>query len=345
MSAANDGAAPAAPAVGMNAAPEWTTGERSRLGAAFQAGRLPHALLIHEAPGAGGEWLATWAAQLVLCRGPARAPCGACAGCRRVWALQHPDVTWLRATPDSRQIRIEQVRELAAELALTAHGGGYKVGILSPADALNRFAANALLKTLEEPPPRTLLVLVATQPSRLPPTVISRCQRLRVRAPTRAEGVAWLTAQRGTGGWGEALDVVGEAPMLLVQAEPREIAQVGLDVRRTLDALTEGSADPVAAAERWARGEALPLRLKGFENWLTDQIRRRAPSATSLTELRAGPYLPAGGVVLNIRELFGLLDEVRELRATLDVPLNRGLALEALFRRLARQGAPREDRV
>src|SRR2546427_201268 len=83
-------------------------------------------------------------------------------GCRRVWALQRPDVTWLRATEESRQIRIEQVRDLAAELALTAHGGGYKVGIVSPADALNRFAANALLKTLEEPPPGTLLVLTAT---------------------------------------------------------------------------------------------------------------------------------------------------------------------------------------
>src|SRR5438309_1954003 len=139
---------------------------------------------------------------------PARAPCGACTGCRRVWALQHPDVTWLRATEESRQIRIEQVRDLAAELALTAHGGGYKVGIVSPADALNRFAANALLKALEEPPPGTLLVLTATQPSRLPPTLISRCQRLRVRAPTRAEGIAWLTALRGTGEWGEALEVL-----------------------------------------------------------------------------------------------------------------------------------------
>src|SRR4029077_7756243 len=144
-------------------------------------------------------------------------------------AQQHPDLAWLRTAEDSQQIRIEQVRDLTADLALPSHAGGYKVGIVSPADALNRFAANALLKTLEEPPPRTLLVLTATQPSRLPPTVISRCQRLRVRAPTRAEGVAWLTAQRGTGEWGEALDVVGEAPMLLVHVEPREIAEVGLD--------------------------------------------------------------------------------------------------------------------
>src|SRR5207302_1716448 len=122
---------------------------------------------------------------------------GACAPCRRVWAQQHPDLAWVRIAEDSQQIRIEQVRDLAADLALTSHAGGYKVGILTPAEALNRFAANALLKTLEEPPARTLLVLVTTQPSRLPATVLSRCQRLRVRAPARAEAGAWLRARRG----------------------------------------------------------------------------------------------------------------------------------------------------
>src|SRR6185312_6892575 len=102
---------------------------------------------------------------------------------------------------ESKQLRIEQVRELAEELALTSHQGGYKIGILSPADSLNRFAANALLKTLEEPPPRTLLILVASQPSRLPPTILSRCQKLRVQPPKRAESLEWLQQTRGAGDW------------------------------------------------------------------------------------------------------------------------------------------------
>ena len=119
---------------------------------------MPHALLIHEAPGTGGDWLAAWGAALVLCERGNSAPCGECSGCRRVASLHHPDVSWVRPLEESRQIRIEQVRELSAELALTSHGGGYKVAILTPADALNRFAANALLKTLEEPPARTLLL-------------------------------------------------------------------------------------------------------------------------------------------------------------------------------------------
>jgi DNA polymerase III subunit delta' len=314
--------------------PPWLAVHSAALRAAHSRGRLPPALLIHEAPGAGGDWLALWIARLALCERSADAPCGSCVACRRVAARGHPDLLWVQPAQDSRQIRIEQVRDLAAELALTSHGGGYKVGIITPADALNRFAANALLKTLEEPPARTLLMLVATQPSRLPPTILSRCQRLRVRPPARAEALAWLTAVRGAGDWQAVLDVLGEAPLLAVQADPAEVAAIGAETRHTLDALIAGSADPVAAAERWARSE-LPLRLLCFENWLTERIRRGEREGAFLTELRAAPYLPERDTFLNIRELFGLVDEVRDLRAALDVPLNRGLALEALFRRLA----------
>jgi len=318
----------------MTPAPSWLAAEMTALRSAHQNRRMPHALLIHEAPGAGGEWLATWVAQLVLCQKGSAAPCGACVACRRAGELQHPDLTLVKPLEESRQIRIEQVRELGAELALTSHAGGYKVGVISPADALNRFAANALLKTLEEPPPRTLLALVATQPSRLSPTILSRCQRLRLRAPSRAEATAWLAAARGPGDWDAALDVLGEAPMLAALADPAMLAGVGADTLSTLDALSKGRTDPVAAAERWARSE-LPLRLLCFEKWLTECIRRGERDGAFVREMQRAGRLAAGGPAWNIRELFALVDEVRDLRATLDVALNRGLALEALFRRLA----------
>ena len=324
----------------LQAPPPWLAAATAALAAAQAAGRMPHALLIHEAPGTGGDWLAAWTAALVLCGRGKSAPCGECAACRRVAALQHPDVNWVRPQEESRQIRIEQVRELSAELALTSHGGGYKVGVIAPADALNRFAANALLKTLEEPPSRTLLILVATEPSRLPPTVLSRCQRLQIRAPERADSVAWLNAVRGEADWDAALDSLGEAPLQVAQGDPAELAAVGADTRATLEALVAGRTDPLEAAERWARSQ-LPLRLLGFENWLTERIRRGERDGALLTEMRAGHYLSGAAPFLNIRELFGLIDEVRDLRATLDVPLNRGVALEALFRRLAPAGGVR----
>jgi DNA polymerase-3 subunit delta' len=297
----------------------WLEKEMASLRAAHAAQRMPHALLIHEAPGSGGEWLANWTARLVL-------------GTDKE---QHPD--WLRIHPvdDSKQIRIEQIRELGEELSLTSHQGGYKVGVITPADVLNRFAANALLKTLEEPPPRTVLILVVTQPSRLPATILSRCQRIRIAAPERAQAVAWLEAARGKGDWNAVLDIVGEAPMLAAEADPEAVVQIGTEVRRGLEDAVAGRSDPVATAERWSRAE-LPLRLRCFENWLTERIRDQGQSPAFLTEVGAVTYLQRPQTVLNIRGLFELLDGVRDLKSALDTPINRGLALETLFRRLER---------
>jgi len=318
--------------------PGWLSPETARLRRALTAGRLPHALLIHEAPGAGGEWLAGWAARMVLCTNAAEAPCGRCASCARATQGQHPDLITVHPLEESTQIRIEQVRELASELTLTAHQGGYKVGILTPADSMNRFAANALLKTLEEPPPVTLLILVATQPSRLPATILSRCQRVRVRAPERAEAVAWLEATRGPGDWGRVLDVLGTAPLAAAETDPAAVVEVASEVRRGLEEAVAGAGDPVATAERWARSE-LPLRLKCVENWLTERIRAGCGGGGVFTEVRAGAHLRGHAESLDLRQLFGLLDAVQELKSSFDAPINRGLALESLLRSLSARPA------
>ena len=315
--------------------PKWLAPAIASLNAARAAGRLPHALLIHDSVGAGGDWLANWAASLAFCLSPSGAPCGKCAGCMRVASNQHPDLIRIHPTEDSKQLRIEQVRELSQELSLTSHQGGYKVAILSPADSMNRFAANALLKTLEEPAPRTLLILVASQPSRLPATILSRCQKLKVRPPTRAESLEWLQATRGAGDWEGVLDVLGDAPFLAAEADAKAIPALGADTLHTLAEIEAGAADPVATAERWHRSETA-LRLRCFENWLTDRIRREvAPGASNGISTPA--HLPRGLSIMNIRGLFELAEGVRDLRSALDVPINRSLALELLFRRLASQ--------
>jgi DNA polymerase III subunit delta' len=302
----------------MTMTPKWLAPAIASLNAARKAGRLPHALLIHDTPGGGGDWLANWAASVALCLTPDEAPCGRCVGCVRVANNQHPDLARIVPIEESKQLRIEQVRELAQELSLTSHQGGYKVGILSPADSMNRFAANALLKTLEEPPARTLLILVASQPSRLPATILSRCQKLKVRAPTRAESLEWLQATHGAGDWAGVLDVLGDAPFAVTEADPKAIPALGAETRRALEEIEDGIGDPVSTAERWHRSETA-LRLRCFETWLTDRIQRQ-PAPTP-----------------RARALFELVDGVRELRSTLDVPINRSLALELLFRRLAAQ--------
>ncbi len=312
----------------------WLKEAMSSLAAMHAAGRMPHGLLIHAAHGTGADWLASWVAQLVLCPSLAQgAPCGACTSCRQVAQGQHPDLTWVRPLEDSQQIRIEQIRELCAELALTSHQGGYKVAIIDPADSLNRFAANALLKTLEEPPPRTLLALLAAQPSRLAATLRSRCQRIAVRAPTRAESLEWLASARGEGDWSAVLDILGEAPVAAAALDPGATAALRSETWRVLEEVRRGTGDPVAAAEQWSRSE-LPLRLACVENWLTERIRGALGGPPQSSELRATAQPRRAESVINTRTLFGLLDAVRDLRAALATPINRSLALESLLRSL-----------
>ena len=314
-------------------APAWLEAAMASLQKAHRTQRMPHALLIHDAPGAGGAWLASWVAQLMLCTSSAPRPCGLCRTCAQVQQGRHPDLIAIGLIDDSQQIRIDQIRELAGELALTSHQGGYKVAILDPADALNPFAANALLKTLEEPTADTMLILVAVQPSRLPATIVSRCQRIRVSRPTREQSLTWLEANRGAGDWGAVLDVIGEAPFAAAGLDPARIAELRTETLRALEEARSGAGDPMAIAERWSRSD-LPLRLACVENWLTQCIERSLAPTPHSTEVRSGAHTRAPDSVINSRDLFHVLDRVHELKAALNTPINRSLALDSLLRSL-----------
>jgi len=160
--------------------------------------RVAHAYAFVGPRGVGRRRTALAFAQAGLCL---RRGCGACAACRRVAAGQHPDLMVIAPAPPKENprgtpsLRIEQVREVEHWAALAPLEGPRKVFVLDEADRLTAQAAEALLKTLEEPPPRTLLVLVVANVRALPPTVLSRCQIVRFRPLPEAEAVAVLTAR------------------------------------------------------------------------------------------------------------------------------------------------------
>ena len=308
----------------------WLNPQVAQLRRARAAGRFPPALLIHDPGGVGGDWLTAFAAQLLLCRATP-APCGECRDCRLYLSGAHPDSYALAPLEDSRLIRVEQVRELSAALALTAHAGGATVATIAPADAMNQNAANALLKTLEEPRPGATLILTTAVPSRLPATVLSRCQRLVLKAPGRAEALQWLREQRGAGPWGEVLDVLGIAPFEALKFDPSEVSRFAAEVRTALEALRSGGLDVAASAERWARGELFELRLACIENWLTGRIDGAAAATRESPEMRNGTHLPESSSAMNIARLLRLLDDVHELRRLRLTSLNRSLALEQLL--------------
>jgi DNA polymerase III subunit delta' len=123
--------------------------------------------------------------------------CDRCSSCRKIDQGAHPDVTWLRPESKSRVVKVELVRELIRTVNLKPTQARYKAGILVAADRLNEQAANAFLKTLEEPPAKSILVLLTTDPAQLIDTIQSRCLRLNLNAETGAEGdeimQAWLS--------------------------------------------------------------------------------------------------------------------------------------------------------
>ncbi len=155
--------------------------ERAKLllAAAFAPERLGHAYLFTGPDGVGKTLLAQEAAQALLCRGDGARPCGACQDCRLFEHDSHPDFLLLQPEGDSRVIKIKQVQDLIHTLSLMPVQGNRRVAILRDADALNEEAANALLKTLEEPPASALLILTSSRPRALLPTLRSRCQEIR----------------------------------------------------------------------------------------------------------------------------------------------------------------------
>jgi len=318
----------------------WLEPQREQLRDARAQGRLPAALLIRDLPGGGGSALALVAAQAALCREPS-APCGQCGICRQVEEGRYPDLWRVGPEGDSKQIRVDQVRELADTLALTGYSSGAVVAILDPAEALNASSANALLKTLEEPRAGVLLVLVASLASRLPATIVSRCQRLTVRPPSRQACLAWLRRhggdQGGEGGWEAVIDVLGLAPLQALSVSPGELQQLRRETRDMLDRALAGRLDCAAAAERWSRN-AFELRMACAENWVTERLLRRLGAAGNATEAR-----PHGkpGVLDSGPSTYGLArwaDALREMTNLAQVNVNRALGVEQLLWQLAALG-------
>lgn len=171
----------------------------------LERGRLGHAYLFTGHDLAELQAIAQTLAKTLNCRQPARGGngvaidcCDECLNCRKIAGGNHADVHWVRPESKSRIISVDQMRELMHEINLKPTEAEYKVAVIVAADRLNVQGANAFLKTLEEPPPKSVLILLATEPQRLLETIVSRCLRLnfagdgpRPLAPAEME---WLAA-------------------------------------------------------------------------------------------------------------------------------------------------------
>lgn len=163
----------------------------------LKKGRLHHGYLFLGPDGVGKKTVALSLAQALHCENPQGDFCGRCVACARIQKGNHPDVRIIEPLAGKKEISIQQVRGVEKELSYRSFSGGKKIAVIDPATLMNGPAQNALLKTLEEPPQNSLIVLIAQNPGGLTPTVRSRCLRVAFGPLPRALITKYLVVQKG----------------------------------------------------------------------------------------------------------------------------------------------------
>jgi len=303
----------------------------------------PHALMLDGPRGLGKRTLALNLARGLLCETPGvdGIACGECASCHYVAAGQHPDLQLIEpfVVDEDGEIKaqdpilIERIRALIDWVQLTSHRGRAKVAVIVPAESMNAAAANALLKTLEEPPPSTYLILVAHQPGRVPATLRSRCRRMAAPRPPTAAAEAWL-AQQGVVNPGAVLAQAGGSPLTAIaMALPEWQAERAV----WLQALARPeSLSPVAlaaridAAPKDQRRERLGQAIDWLLAWTADLARAASGGAPARNVDFAAALGPLAALVAPV-PLFRYHRTLLRQRALVAHPLQPRLVVEAML--------------
>lgn len=306
----------------------WHDAQWARLRSPEGRARVPHALLLRGPAGTGKRRFAQRLARALLCHSPIEEEaCGECRSCHLAAGGLHPDLHVIEPLEERKQILIDQIRDLIGRVVLTASGGSRRAVVIAPAEAMNRPAANTLLKTLEEPPGDTVFLLVSDRSGLLPATIRSRCQALAFPCPRTSQAIAWLDEQAGSEATAaELLALAHGAPLHAVAIEERRALRGSLS--DDLESLMRGAANPVSVAERWA-GHGLDETSWWLTGLVQDAIRLRAAPGRGGSDTDKLRSLAARA---SLAGWFRLLDACLAIRSALSrqFNLNERLALEDL---------------
>ena len=315
---------------------------------------LPHALLFIGTAGVGKQAAALALAMACNCQGetsgsvledghdqdtdrPALKSCGVCKSCRKIMANNHPDI--IQIQPRGPFIKIEQIRTLLQTLSRKPYEATTRVVVISEAHCMNAAASNALLKILEEPPDRSMLVLTANHRSDLLPTIASRCQPLKFNRISEKFIVSWVVKKYGlnsqtakiiaamaNGSLGNAQMMIDENWLLGRKWLIAELQRLSLQSMARLFAL----------AEKLAREkESLAARLEIIKSWFRDLIINPYDESKIINQDAADQIKEASGQTDTLVHL-SKLDAVEKMQRRLKANTNLRLSMERLLIRLAR---------
>jgi DNA polymerase III subunit delta' len=262
----------------------WLIELHSRLATAVAEQKLGHAPLLAGPEGLGKAALAEALYRRMLCLSPAgESACGKCRACQLLDSGSHPDFFRVGIPEDKKEIPVDSVRELTASLQLTPSMGPNRVGLVEVAEAMNANAANALLKTLEEPSDNAWLILVTHHPARLPATIRSRCQQIVVRPPERAMALAWLAERcpdEAPERLEQALRLAADAPLAAQALLAGDGLDFGHSVLAGLLAIATGRPVSSVITEQWQ--QQAPTTWRWLALWV-NVLMKQAHGLTDVT--------------------------------------------------------------
>lgn len=313
----------------------WQISNWKNLTSSQQNNRLAHGLLFYGSMGIGKNEFVLEFARWLICEQPlADKACGECKACQLIKAESNPDLLILSPEEEGKAIKVDQVRSLIEKITLTSHGQNKRVIIISPADALNANASNSLLKTLEEPPANTVLILITDKPSKLMATIRSRTQMIRFDLPTFEQSKQWLSTQNIENAE-LLLHLTAGAPLSAKAMADDEGLQIRDALFKNWQELANGNADALESAAMWVKDGFKVvgnMPLNWVSSWLMDIIRSlHGGHIESMANADYAKTLQKLAGQVDLKSVYGLVDRLNDTIRLVDTSANQLMLIEGLL--------------
>lgn len=309
----------------------WQLSQWQKVQQQKQADKLPHALLLVGPEGLGKLDFGIQLANSLLCQNPdseGRA-CSQCAACKLLEVGTHPDLFVLQAEECGKAIKVDSVRQLSTDLTLTSQYGGYKVAMIVDAHDMNINASNSLLKTLEEPASDSVLILLSSNPQKLPITVRSRCQVISFAIPDTQQALSWL-AEQGIDHGANLLSLAHGAPLLAVNLQQDDLLSHHKQLISAL--LSVAKNQPVVEQAEQLHKLPLGYMLNWLYDWVQDLIKlHQCGEAARLVHEANKNELAKLISRSSLQGLYEYLDQLTQTKRLQSIPLNTQLLWEDLL--------------
>ena len=300
--------------------------------------RLAHAVLLTGPDSIGKLEFCLAFIQRLNCSNPTLDghACGKCKDCNLFVANTHPDVRMINVeevedVKKSEQIKVDDIRDVNQFMTLSRQQGKYKIVCINDAETMNINAANALLKTLEEPPEFSILFLVSHRAYSLLPTIRSRCQTWKFNLPNKEIALAWLNQQNEISNWDSMLTLAAGRPLLAMNYQYSGLGEVRTSFYQDLSQFLHGKCmvTNVSSAHQNVQLERLVIWQQA---WCSDLVRyhyHNQPITLENPDIRRSLHSLVGRVDLHL--LFRFMDKLIELRRFSSAPLNKRLFIEDML--------------